>query len=80
MNNVRNNDLFQYRLELGNMTTSREGICSAIWRQIAAVLRAYVQQTDNRRMHLAELRKLDAESATEIVSNQERIKQEEVNP
>lgn len=60
------------------MKKEREDICSALWKQIASVLRIHVENVDKKRSHLAELQRLDAESADEIVKNQGRINQEEV--
>ncbi|XP_045476800.1 dynein regulatory complex subunit 2 [Harmonia axyridis] len=58
---------------LRHMITSREASCANLWKRIAHSVRQYVRRTDTRRHHMAELRKLDAESATEISDNQERI-------
>lgn len=69
---------FQQHLELEQLTKSREAISTAIWREIARVLRDYVHRTDHRRLHLAELKRLDAESAAEITEHQERMRKAEV--
>ncbi|KAJ8929838.1 hypothetical protein NQ314_017441 [Rhamnusium bicolor] len=66
-----------FQAKLRNIKKSREGVSGAIWRQIATVVKLYVQQTDSRRLHLAELKRLDAESAAEIAKNQDRISREE---
>lgn len=68
----------QQHLELEKLTKSREAVSAAIWREIARLLREYVQRTDHRRLHLAELKRLDAESAAEITENQERIRRAKV--
>lgn len=62
------------------MRKEREDILCAIWKQIANVLRLHVDNVDKKRSHLAELKRLDAESAAEILKNQDRINQEEVHP
>ncbi|RZB39597.1 hypothetical protein BDFB_001232 [Asbolus verrucosus] len=69
--------LLQFRLQLDSFVKQREGHCAAIWGQIAAVVNSHVSQTDARRLHLAELKRLDAESAAEIATNQERINSQE---
>ncbi|XP_044758970.1 dynein regulatory complex subunit 2-like [Coccinella septempunctata] len=56
-----------------HMITIRDAACASLWRRMAQSVRQYVRRTDARRHHMAELRKLDAESATEISDNQERI-------
>lgn len=60
------------------MIKSKDVISSVIWKDIAHVVRNYVQQTDKNRAHLAELIQLDAKSAVEISTSQERINAEEV--
>ncbi|XP_018568844.1 coiled-coil domain-containing protein 65 [Anoplophora glabripennis] len=67
----------KFKVQLSQKQNSREAMCGALWRQLATVVRLYVQQTDSRRMHLAELRGLDAESALEIAENEERMKRQE---
>lgn len=60
------------------MTKNREAISTTIWKQIAAVVKAYVIQTDKRRAHLAELQRIDADSALEVAKNQSIIIREMV--
>ncbi|KAK9887970.1 hypothetical protein WA026_000261 [Henosepilachna vigintioctopunctata] len=59
---------------LGALIAGREAKSAALWRRIACSVRLYVRRTDTRRHHMAELRRLDAESAIEIADNEERIK------
>ncbi|XP_019869399.2 dynein regulatory complex subunit 2 [Aethina tumida] len=59
--------------EIKKMRRSRETISNSLWRQIATVIRLHIQQTDVRRMHFAELKTLDFESASEISRNQDTI-------
>ncbi|KAJ8923075.1 hypothetical protein NQ315_001627 [Exocentrus adspersus] len=66
-----------FKEKLSSMRSAREKTCGDLWRQIAGVVRLCVHQTDSRRMHLAELRRLDAESAIEIADNEERIRKKE---
>lgn len=60
------------------MKGERENLLDALWKQVAAVLRAHVENVDKKRSHLAELHRLDAESAAEIAKHQARINNEEV--
>lgn len=60
------------------MKKEREKISCALWKQMSRILRAYVQQTDIRRSHLAELQRLDTEGAAAISANQQLINIEEV--
>lgn len=53
-------------------------ITGTIWRDISELLRDYVLRTDKRRAQLADMKRLDAESAAEISQNQERIDLKEV--
>ncbi|XP_023021023.2 dynein regulatory complex subunit 2 [Leptinotarsa decemlineata] len=69
---------YNFQSKLNNLRKSREGISGAIWKQIAETVEQYVTQTDLRRSHLAELKRLDSESAVEIFKNEERIKKEEI--
>jgi hypothetical protein len=69
----------QFRLQLDSFVKQRENRCGALWREIATVIKSHVTQTDARRLHLAELKRIDAESAAEIATNQERINCQEVN-
>ncbi|CAH1376869.1 unnamed protein product [Tenebrio molitor] len=62
-----------FRLQLDSFVKQRENRCGALWREIATVIKSHVTQTDARRLHLAELKRIDAESAAEIATNQERI-------
>ncbi|XP_015838433.1 dynein regulatory complex subunit 2 isoform X2 [Tribolium castaneum] len=62
-----------FRIELASYTKRRQSHCAALWRQIATAIKSSVSQTDTKRLHLAELNRLDAESAAEIALNQERI-------
>lgn len=70
--------IFQFKLSIGKLKKEREDILNAIWKQIANVLRVHVENVDKKRAHMAELKRLDAESAAEILKSQERINQEEV--
>ncbi|EFA09003.2 Coiled-coil domain-containing protein 65-like Protein [Tribolium castaneum] len=65
--------MFRFRIELASYTKRRQSHCAALWRQIATAIKSSVSQTDTKRLHLAELNRLDAESAAEIALNQERI-------
>lgn len=69
---------FQFRIKLDSYRKHREGQCKALWKQIATIIKSHVTQTDTRRLHFAELKRLDTESAAEIVLNKERINFQEV--
>ncbi|XP_050506978.1 girdin isoform X1 [Diabrotica virgifera virgifera] len=71
-------DQHELQSKIDQMRQDREEVCSFIWNDIEAMVQEYIERTDPRRMHLAELKILDSETAIEVVQNKERIQQEEV--
>ncbi|KAG5900184.1 hypothetical protein JTB14_035329 [Gonioctena quinquepunctata] len=69
----------RFQSKINNLRGTRESVSGAIWKQIAATVGQFVSQTDLRRSHLAELKRLDAESAAEIAVNEERIRREKIS-
>ncbi|XP_060522522.1 dynein regulatory complex subunit 2-like [Cylas formicarius] len=76
-----NQQLFEIKYENNAKLSQLSKTCgqtqAAIWRQIFQITKLYVQGTNTRRSHLAELQRLDAESAIEVQANEERINVEE---
>ncbi|KAK9752744.1 hypothetical protein QE152_g4002 [Popillia japonica] len=64
--------------EFKNLRKKNCVITGTIWRDISELLRDYVLRTDKRRAQLADMKRLDAESAAEISQNQERIDLKEI--
>ncbi|KAI4456301.1 nyd-sp28 protein [Holotrichia oblita] len=64
--------------EFKNLRKKNCETTGAIWRDISELLRDYVSKTDKRRAQLADMKRLDAESAAEINQNQERIDLKEI--
>ncbi|CAH0563327.1 unnamed protein product [Brassicogethes aeneus] len=67
----------KFNEKLKDLKTSKALVSSSLWKEIAQVIRVYVEQTDLRRMHFVELKCLDKESLEEIGKNQELIGIEE---
>ncbi|XP_017784941.1 PREDICTED: coiled-coil domain-containing protein 65 [Nicrophorus vespilloides] len=67
----------KHREEFEAMRRSREAIIVDLWRNVSSFVRNYVEGTDSKRSHLAELRALDTESSLEIASNEESIRRKE---
>ncbi|XP_072384937.1 dynein regulatory complex subunit 2 isoform X1 [Diabrotica undecimpunctata] len=70
-------DKQELQSKIDKMRQAREEVCSFIWNDIEATVQRYIERTDPRRMHLAELKILDSETAIEVIQNKERIQQEE---
>ncbi|XP_056643771.1 dynein regulatory complex subunit 2 isoform X2 [Diorhabda sublineata] len=70
-------DQYEFESKLEKMRSAREEVCCTIWRGIEKTIQDYIDKTNPWRMHIAELKRLDRESAEEISRNKERILQDE---
>ncbi|KAF5308043.1 hypothetical protein FQR65_LT06418 [Abscondita terminalis] len=67
-----------YKMELRQTQKEHEKIICALWKEISNVVISQLQQTELKRLHLAELQKLDNAASSIIAQhNQEMSKQEQ---
>ncbi|KAF7267548.1 hypothetical protein GWI33_019254 [Rhynchophorus ferrugineus] len=70
---------YNNKLQLDFFRKTRGEVEKDLCKNLLEIVQLYVQNTDVRRSHLQELRRIDAESAEEIRTNEERINSKEVS-